>query len=614
MRRFARTRWMVSVVLFSCALMATAYTMTRIARSGYPLSNYLFLCVVPVLFVGWLFRRQLRASGLYVAFLASHVLAVFLLSSNRRSFALYAALALAVPIGIFLFMRRYDLVYLRRGGLHAAGKSLAAGVLVLIFVTALVGDLLYSARQSRFLYGGQPHLRTLMHADTNPTRPVFPRERYTFPMSWYTTTSHTLRYVSLLNRQAFVFSPVDPSEEAYAHAIESGGPLESGFLMNGSFERWMLEPEEPSSGRQLPAFFSYEQAGTGGRLRREGRAPYARDGRFSAAISPSSRGYSMLRQRVKTLDPVKGRILRLSVSVKSDNRTPDAIQIDVQTNDRTLIVQSYGNSGGWEELRAVTYVPPEAEDIILTLNVAPGATAEAFFDDARLQVSPVDYLRDPVGFEMALRSRRSSSLMLKRSYAELIHLDVPARLKSQLFAVGQPLLQLRQGLVEIADTVIEPSLRGMDVAEAEALLRAFAIVEPGAGRFAEERGVLIAWDVPSAATAPRADVCGRHPIEVTAYTYDTLELRVQSDAPCVLYWADGYDRRWRASVNGEPTPILRANINFKAVVIPAGRSDIRFEYAPTLFKVGVAVFYTALGTCVAGAILSALLSSRQPHV
>jgi uncharacterized membrane protein YfhO len=37
---------------------------------------------------------------------------------------------------------------------------------------------------------------------------------------------------------------------------------------------------------------------------------------------------------------------------------------------------------------------------------------------------------------------------------------------------------------------------------------------------------------------------------------------------------------WRAAVDGKESPILKANVLFRAVVVPAGRHTVRFEFKP----------------------------------
>ncbi len=60
----------------------------------------------------------------------------------------------------------------------------------------------------------------------------------------------------------------------------------------------------------------------------------------------------------------------------------------------------------------------------------------------------------------------------------------------------------------------------------------------------------------------------------------TLEVdtrsRQRSDGRQYLYYADAYHPFWKARVNGKATPVIKANIAYKAVEIPLGRSVVEF--------------------------------------
>ena len=57
-------------------------------------------------------------------------------------------------------------------------------------------------------------------------------------------------------------------------------------------------------------------------------------------------------------------------------------------------------------------------------------------------------------------------------------------------------------------------------------------------------------------------------------------LRVQSDRPALLMVLDNYYPMWRATVDGNPVEILRANYTFRAIPIAAGQHDVQFRYEP----------------------------------
>jgi len=91
-------------------------------------------------------------------------------------------------------------------------------------------------------------------------------------------------------------------------------------------------------------------------------------------------------------------------------------------------------------------------------------------------------------------------------------------------------------------------------------------------------------------------------------------MNVVTDKEGILYWSDGFDNGWHAYVNGEEVSIYRANINFKAIVIPKGVSHINFVYEHTLFKLALWAFYGALMLAVTFAIMTCLMKKRKHHL
>jgi membrane protein YfhO len=66
-----------------------------------------------------------------------------------------------------------------------------------------------------------------------------------------------------------------------------------------------------------------------------------------------------------------------------------------------------------------------------------------------------------------------------------------------------------------------------------------------------------------------------------------LEAELTADGYVVV--VDGYDPGWRAWLDGRRVPLLRANVAFRAVAVPAGRHTLEMAYRPTAALAGLAV-------------------------
>jgi hypothetical protein len=87
-----------------------------------------------------------------------------------------------------------------------------------------------------------------------------------------------------------------------------------------------------------------------------------------------------------------------------------------------------------------------------------------------------------------------------------------------------------------------------------------------------------------------------------------VALRVRAPAPGFVVLADQDLPGWRATVDGRPATILRANYAFRAVEVPAGSSLVEFRYAPATLWAGLAISGATL--VAVGAVLAA--ARRRP--
>jgi len=86
-------------------------------------------------------------------------------------------------------------------------------------------------------------------------------------------------------------------------------------------------------------------------------------------------------------------------------------------------------------------------------------------------------------------------------------------------------------------------------------------------------------------------------IEWQEYRANSLRLRVLNSSQQVswLLLSDTYYPGWRAWVDAQPVPLVRANHAFRAVPIPPGTHEVQMSYMPTHFLLGVLASGTAIG-------------------
>jgi hypothetical protein len=68
---------------------------------------------------------------------------------------------------------------------------------------------------------------------------------------------------------------------------------------------------------------------------------------------------------------------------------------------------------------------------------------------------------------------------------------------------------------------------------------------------------------------------------IARYTAEQVVLTVESSAAGYLLLTDAWYPGWEARVNGSPVPVARADVMFRAVPVPAGTSEVVFDYRPS---------------------------------
>ncbi|EDN71287.1 membrane protein [Beggiatoa sp. PS] len=147
----------------------------------------------------------------------------------------------------------------------------------------------------------------------------------------------------------------------------------------------------------------YFQNGSNGKATKNTELEGIKNGVFSLLISPSSEGNSFIRYTFNETEQLVGKTIRFSIWVKSDNKTPNAVQVDIQSNaiKKPVMLVSYQNSQDWEQLIVEKEITKQDDSVYLTLNVKNNASSIAYFDHIEIDLShfeisniPLKYIQD----------------------------------------------------------------------------------------------------------------------------------------------------------------------------------------------------------------------------
>ena len=88
--------------------------------------------------------------------------------------------------------------------------------------------------------------------------------------------------------------------------------------------------------------------------------------------------------------------------------------------------------------------------------------------------------------------------------------------------------------------------------------------------------------------------------KITQWEPKRVTIRTRAGQAGVLLLNDRWDPNWRATVDGKPVPIVRANYLMRAVGVPEGEHVVEFRYLPSmkLLWVTLAAVAAALGAAV----------------
>jgi hypothetical protein len=87
------------------------------------------------------------------------------------------------------------------------------------------------------------------------------------------------------------------------------------------------------------------------------------------------------------------------------------------------------------------------------------------------------------------------------------------------------------------------------------------------------------------------DIGETHPptqlnLTLLVYQPEHQQVLIESDQAGYLVFSETWYPGWRATLNGNNVPVLRANYTFRAIPIPAGKSELTVRYQPLSWQIG----------------------------
>jgi membrane protein YfhO len=97
---------------------------------------------------------------------------------------------------------------------------------------------------------------------------------------------------------------------------------------------------------------------------------------------------------------------------------------------------------------------------------------------------------------------------------------------------------------------------------------------------------------------------------IVRYRLNDVAIDVDAPAPALLRLADLWYPDWRATVDGKPVPILRADYLLRAVPVPAGKHRVEFRFESPAVRTGLTVSLVSLAAVLA-LLAAGFVASRR---
>jgi hypothetical protein len=116
--------------------------------------------------------------------------------------------------------------------------------------------------------------------------------------------------------------------------------------------------------------------------------------------------------------------------------------------------------------------------------------------------------------------------------------------------------------------------------------------------FQPDQEVILADDATVESIDVVGDRGGHGLATVTAYAADAVHVHTSTDGEAWLVLSDTSYPGWTARIDGQPASVLRGDLLFRVVAVPAGEHEVDFRFEPGSIRVGLLISAVCLAILI----------------
>jgi hypothetical protein len=130
--------------------------------------------------------------------------------------------------------------------------------------------------------------------------------------------------------------------------------------------------------------------------------------------------------------------------------------------------------------------------------------------------------------------------------------------------------------------------------------------------FQPRQEVILTDDASTQATPLSTDRGGQGSARITAYEASAVQIHTSASADAWLVLSDTFYPGWTAAVDGQAVTVLRGDVLFRVVPVPAGEHEVEFRFEPASVRMGLLISLGSLLVLVCALALA--LAGKAAHL